>query len=110
MRMERGEAVISEALRLVAYQAREWTQPLAQDGDPWFVNADARLILVDGLEQVAEDELDAFIEAATADGWALVASRVTSGPLYIVELDRGPASEQLEARRAALRKTTTTKA
>ena len=40
---------------------------------------------------------------ATADGWVLVASRVTSGPLYVVELDKGPASEQLEARRAALR-------
>ncbi len=67
------------------------------------VNAESRLILIDGLEQIAEDMLDQFIDEATADGWTLVASMVTSGPYYTVSLDAGPASRQIEARRAALR-------
>lgn len=73
------------------------------------VNNDSRLILIDGLEQIAEDMLDEFIDHATADGWTLVASMVTSGPYYTVSLDAGPASRQIEARRKELRAATAAK-
>lgn len=67
------------------------------------VNAESKLILVDGLEAVAEDQLDAFVDLCTEDGWTLVAAKVTAGPLHIVEIDKGPVSEQLEARRRELK-------
>jgi len=73
------------------------------------VNNDSRLILIDGLEQIAEDMLDEFIDHATADGWTLVASMVTSGPYYTVSLDAGPASRQIEARRKELKAATAAK-
>lgn len=57
------------------------------------LNAKSKFIVQDGLEAVDEDELRAFLAAATADGYQLLATRVTRGELTIVPVDDVLAAE-----------------
>jgi DNA repair exonuclease SbcCD ATPase subunit len=65
------------------------------------LNAKSRFIVQDGLEAIDEDELRAFLAAATADGYQLLATRVTRGDLTIIPVDEVLAAEPTTA--AALR-------
>ncbi len=46
-------------------------------------NANSRILLVDGLERIAPEHIDEFVQLATADGWQLLATRVTDGERVI---------------------------
>lgn len=65
------------------------------------LNAKSKIIVQDGLEAIDEDELRAFLAAATAGGYQLLATRVTRGDLTIVPVDEVLAAEPATA--AALR-------
>lgn len=65
------------------------------------LNAKSKIIVQDGLECIDEDELRAFLAAATAGGYQLLATRVTRGDLTIVPVDEVLAAEPATA--AALR-------
>jgi hypothetical protein len=65
------------------------------------LNAKSKIIVQDGLEAIDEDELRAFLAAATAGGYQLLATRVTKGDLTIVPVDEVLAAEPATA--AALR-------
>jgi hypothetical protein len=65
------------------------------------LNAKSKIIVQDGLEAIDEDELRAFLAAATANGYQLLATRVTRGDLTIVPVDEVLAAEPATA--AALR-------
>lgn len=47
------------------------------------LNANAKILVVDGLERLDDDSLEAFVAAATADGWQLIGTRVSKGELVI---------------------------
>lgn len=47
------------------------------------LNAKSRIVLVDGLERIDDEQRAAFVALATADGYQLFATRVTSGPLQV---------------------------
>jgi hypothetical protein len=47
------------------------------------LNARSKLLVVDGLERLDPEQLRAFVGLATADGFQLLATRVTSGPLTV---------------------------
>lgn len=49
-------------------------------------NAKSRILVVDGLERLDPDQLDAFVHEATADGWQLIGSRVDRGELVLEAL------------------------
>lgn len=47
------------------------------------LNAKAKILVVDGLEALDDDSLDAFVKFATADNWQLIATRVAKGELVV---------------------------
>lgn len=47
------------------------------------LNASAKILICDGLERLDDESLEAFVTAATADGWQLLATRVSSGELVV---------------------------
>lgn len=50
------------------------------------LNAKAKILVVDGLERLDDDSLDAFVKFATADGFQLIGTRVSSGELVVEAL------------------------
>lgn len=51
---------------------------------------EARFLVLDGLESVAEDNLDALLERIGRGGWQLIASHVKGGEFRLVDLDGLP--------------------
>lgn len=51
------------------------------------LNAKTRILIVDGLERIDDDQRAAFIKEATADAWQVIASRVTKGKLVLESID-----------------------
>jgi len=49
----------------------------------------SKLLIIDGLERLADEQLDEFMGYATADGWTLVGSQVANGSMQIVALESG---------------------
>ena len=47
------------------------------------LNEKSKLLIVDGLERVDPDLVPGFLEAATAGGWQLIATRVDRGPVHV---------------------------
>lgn len=47
------------------------------------LNAGCKILVVDGLERLDDDSLDAFVAAATADDWQLIGTRVSKGELVV---------------------------
>jgi hypothetical protein len=56
------------------------------------LNPVAGILIVDGLERLDDDALDAFVEMATADGHQLIGTRVSRGELVIEALAPGKAA------------------
>jgi hypothetical protein len=58
-------------------------------------NPKGKLLVVDGLERIADDRLEDFVRFATGDGWQLIASRVTKGEVVVEALtaDNAEAAE-----------------
>jgi hypothetical protein len=54
-------------------------------------NSRAKILIVDGLERIGEEDLEEFVRLATADDWQLFATRVTSGERVIeaIQIDGG---------------------
>lgn len=50
------------------------------------LNANAKILVVDGLERLDDDSLDAFVATATAGDWQLIGTRVSKGELVIEAL------------------------
>ncbi len=50
-------------------------------------NAKAKILVVDGLERIDNDERETFIRYACRDDWQLIASRVTAGELIIEAIE-----------------------
>ena len=46
-------------------------------------NGSSKLLIVDGIERIARDQLDDFVRLCTRDGYQLIATRVTEGPRTI---------------------------
>jgi hypothetical protein len=51
------------------------------------LNARTRILVVDGLERLDPDELEAFVSEATRDDWQLIGTRVDRGDLELVALE-----------------------
>jgi hypothetical protein len=47
----------------------------------------AKILLVDGLERLDSEGLDAFVKTATADDWQLIATRVADGDLVVEAIE-----------------------
>lgn len=47
------------------------------------LNAKAKILVVDGLERLDGERLGVFVKLATADGWQLLATKVTDGELVV---------------------------
>jgi len=50
-------------------------------------NAKTKVLVVDGLERLDTDQLRAFVNHATRDGWQLIGSLVTGGQLEVVAIE-----------------------
>jgi hypothetical protein len=46
-------------------------------------NPKSKILIVDGIERIADDRLEDFIREATSDGYQLIASRVDRGELVV---------------------------
>lgn len=56
------------------------------------LNAKSKLLIVDGLEAVDEDNLSRFVELATAEGYQLLATRVGRGDTVLRPIGEEPAA------------------
>jgi hypothetical protein len=54
------------------------------------LNAKSKMLVVDGMERLDEDNIQSFIKLATADGWQLLATRVASGEVVIEAIEASP--------------------
>jgi hypothetical protein len=54
------------------------------------LNARSKLIVVDGLEALDDEQRTRFVELATADGYQLIATRVSTGPAHLEQLGGAP--------------------
>lgn len=50
------------------------------------LNAKSKLLVVDGLEALDDEQRARFLELATADGYQLICTRVTAGPVHLVPI------------------------
>ncbi len=55
-------------------------------------NAKGRILICDGLERIAKDQLEDFVRMATAGGYQLLCTRVTEGSRVIEALEPGEVS------------------
>lgn len=82
-----GDDVFLDSVRLDALSGREQLLFAVQISRR--LNARAKILIVDGLERVDPDALPAFIEAATADGYQLLATRVDAGSVVLEAIETG---------------------
>lgn len=54
------------------------------------LNRGSKILVVDGLERIDGDEIDAFYKLATADGWQLIGTRVERGELVTEAVEVAP--------------------
>jgi hypothetical protein len=47
------------------------------------LNAKAKILVVDGLERLDPERLEAFVKTATAGDWQLLATKVDAGELVV---------------------------
>ncbi len=59
-------------------------------------NAKSRILIVDGLERLDPDQMEAFVAMATADGWQLLGTRVSRGDLVIEAIEADEQSKAAE--------------
>lgn len=50
-------------------------------------NQKSKILVVDGLERIDDDQREAFVKYATRDGWQLIGSLVTGGELVVAAIE-----------------------
>jgi hypothetical protein len=60
------------------------------------LNEKAKLLVVDGLERLDPEQLDAFVREATRDGWQLLGTKVDRGGLVIEAIEAADEKEAAE--------------
>lgn len=59
-------------------------------------NAKSRILVVDGLERLDPEQMEAFVAHATADNWQLLGTRVSRGELVIESLEHSDEAKAAE--------------
>jgi len=92
----RGDAITLDGISIDHVSGRE--QLLFAVEVARRANQKARILVVDGLERVAPDMMEAFIRAATRDGYQLIASRVAAGDVVLenITIDEAAAGDAAE--------------